>query len=101
MKEKDFISNYMAIKNMSPDEMAYFLDCVYLTGLNDGTYTADNENESDITDNCPYSKEWLERPAEDATQLVFSDDGDAYIPDALKKSVFRIAGINPDNVGSE
>ncbi len=56
MKEKDFISNYMAIKSMSTEELAYFLDCVYLTGLNDGTYITENQ-ELDIADNSPYNEE--------------------------------------------
>lgn len=98
MKEKDFVSNYEAIKNMSPEEMAYFLDCVYTTGINDGTYSADHENDYDIMCNCPYNKKWLASPAEDATRYVFAEDNDEYIPDALVKSILRVAGINPNDI---
>lgn len=48
--EKDFISNYMAIKNMAFEEMAAFIDYVYTTGLNDGMYAAglDEDEQADI-----------------------------------------------------
>lgn len=98
MKEKDFISNYEAIRNMSPEEMTYFLDCVYTTGINDGMYSADHEGDCDIADCCPYNRKWLDAPAEDATRYVFAEDNDEYIPDALVKSVLRAAGINSDDI---
>lgn len=98
MEEKNSITNYEAIKKMSPEEMAYFLDCVYITGINDGTYSADHEGECDIIENCLYNKKWLDSPAENATQYVFAEDGDEYIPEALVKSILRIAGISPDDI---
>lgn len=101
MEKKDFISNYEAIKNMSSEEMAYFLDCVYITGINDCTYSSDHENECDIVESCPYNKKWLASPAEDATRYVFSEDNDEYLPDALVNSILRVAGITPDDISQD
>lgn len=102
--KKEFMSNLDAIKNMSLDEMAYFLDCVYATGLNDGIYFAklsDKGDDSDVLDECPYSEEWLSDEAEKATRCVFSDDGDANLPDFFVKAVFRVAGLDYDNTENE
>lgn len=98
MDKKDFISNYDAIKNMSPEQMTYFLECVYTTGINDGTYSADHETETVVIETCPYNKKWLASPAEDATRYVFAEDNDEYIPKALVKSILRTSGINSEDI---
>ena len=100
--EKDFISNYMAIKNMTFEEMLAFIDYVYTTGLNDGMYAAglDEDEKADIIGSCPYNSEWLSDEAEDATRHIFSDDGDEYLPNAFTKSILRVSGIVPDDIGN-
>ncbi len=98
MDKKDFISNYDAIRNMSPEQMTYFLECVYTTGINDGTYSADHEKETFVIETCPYNKKWLDSPAEDATKYVFAGDNDEYIPKALVESILRTSGINSDDI---
>ncbi len=95
------MDNYEAIQHMSREQMEMFLDNVYLTGLNTGTYAASLENDSEeqnaLLDDNPYDIEWLSGEAEKATNPVFAEDGDAYLPDALCKAIFRSAGIEPDD----
>ncbi|GGL63851.1 hypothetical protein [Sporolactobacillus putidus] len=94
------MDNYDAIKRMSREQMEAFLDNVYLTGLNTGTYAAsleeDSKEQQTALDDNPYGGGWLAAEAEDATRLVFSEDGDAYLPNALCKAIFRTAGIDPE-----
>lgn len=91
------MDNYEAIIRMDRKQIETFLDHVYLTGLNTGTYAAmlepNSEGQSNVLDENPYAEEWLAQEAEDATRYVFTEDGDDYLPDALCKTLFRIAGI--------
>lgn len=94
------MTNYEAIRQMTPEQMEAFLDNVLLTGLNTGMYVAKLPEESDermdALDNNPYDEKWLTADAEDATQYVFADDGDLYLPDALCDVIMRVTGIDPD-----
>lgn len=104
MKENKLSSNYDAIRNMSLDEMAVFLDYVYTTGLNNGLYAAqsqDNDEHDSLLDSTPYDKEWLSDNAEEATEKVFDDNGDAFLPNAFVKATFRCAGIDINTISEE
>ncbi|MEG1546818.1 MAG: hypothetical protein RR371_06175 [Bacteroides sp.] len=85
---------------MSQEQMEAFLDSVLLTGLNTGTYAAsldkDSEEYLETLDTNPYDAEWLSEEAEEATALVFADDGDLYLPNALCEVIFKTTGITPD-----
>lgn len=95
------MDNYEAIRRMSREQMDTFLDNVYLTGLNTGTYAAsledDSKEQNSLLDENPYNTKWLSGEAEKATDPVFAEDGDAYLPDALCKAIFRVAGIDPED----
>ena len=92
------MTNYEAIIRMSAEQMEAFLDHVLLTGLNLGMHAAglDEAEQEEILDANPYNKAWLAADAEDATKLVFAEDGDIYLPDALTAAIFKITGISPD-----
>lgn len=94
------MTNYEAIRQMTPEQMEAFLDNVLLTGVNTGMYVAKLPEESDewmdALDNNPFDEEWLAADAEDATQYVFADDGDLYLPTALCDVIMRVTGIDPD-----
>ena len=78
--------------------MEIFLDHVLLTGLNLGMHAAglEEDKQSEILDTNPYDETWLATDAEDATKLVFAEDGDTYLPDALTETIFKITGISLD-----
>jgi hypothetical protein len=94
------MDNYEAIRRMNREQMETFLDNVYLTGLNTGTYAASFKNDSEkmdaLLDEDPYGTEWLSEEAEKATISVFAEDGDTYLPNALCKAIFRVTGIDPE-----
>ncbi len=94
MNNQKQISNYEAILKMSGEELAVFLDYVYLTGLNIGINCKNTADRDCLYDECPYNEEWLNQEAEDAVKFVFSEDGDSYLPDAFVKAVLRTAGIS-------
>ncbi len=87
------ITNYEAIRRMSVEELAFFLDNVYLTGLNNGMYAErleDGKEKDEILDEFPYDENWLTAPAEPATIQPFGETGDDdELPEAFVKSVTR------------
>lgn len=91
------MDNYEAIKNMDRIAMENFLDQVYLTGLNSGMYAAgradDDEEQSALLDENPFSGAWLTDEAEAATVGTPAGDGDEYLLNALVTAIFRSAGI--------
>ena len=92
------MTNYEAIKQMNAEQTEAFLDHVLLTGLNLGMHAAglDEDEQAEVLDANPYDAAWLAADAEDATRLVFSEDGDTYLPDALTEAIFKITGISSD-----
>ena len=92
------MTNYEAIKRMSVEQMEAFLDHVLLTGLNLGMYAAslDEDRQGEVLDTNPYDETWLSSDAEDATEFVFAEDGDTYLPDALTAAIYKNAGIDHD-----
>lgn len=94
------MDNFDAIKRMSREQMESFLDNVYVTGLNNGTYAASLENDTEeqraMLDDNPYDGKWLAEESEDATRLVFAEDGDNYLTNTLCEAIFRATGIDPE-----
>ena len=92
------MTNYEAIIQMSAEQMEVFLDYVLLTGLNLGMHAArlSEVEQGEFLDTNPYNKAWLAADAEDATRLVFAEDGDIYLPDALTAAILKITDISPD-----
>ncbi len=87
------MTNYEAILKMTSKRMERFLDQIYLTGVNIGTYAASNNDDS-VLDNNPFDAAWLSEQAEAAT-AVGVKDGDEYVLNALVKAVL-INPINPN-----
>lgn len=92
------MTNFEAILQMDATKLETFLDHVYLTGLNTGMYAATLEEaeQEAVLDSNAYDMKWLLSEAEDATRLVFAEDGDTYMPNALTFAVLRSAGIDPE-----
>lgn len=94
------ITNYEAIRRMSVEELAFFLDNVYLTGLNNGMYAErlqSEEEKFEILDEFPYDENWLTAPAEYATLQPFGETGDDdELTEVFVKSVTRNLNIEDD-----
>ena len=92
------MSNFEAILKMSKAELEAFLDQVYLTGLNAGMYAAklsdEQEEKQTILNDNPFNALWLDKSAEEATKVIFTEDGDENLLDALTQAIFRNAGMD-------
>lgn len=89
------MNNYTAIRNMTLEQMESFLDQVYCTGLNTGSYAALHEEDEEVLSINPFDISWLTAPAEKATAVV-ADQDDEYVLNALMETIFRSAGISPE-----
>ena len=91
------MTNYEAIKRMTPEQMEIFLDNVYLTGMNNALYLSRlTEDEAADFRYETYDHPWLVSEAEEATEYVFDDDGETHMPFYLVKAIYRNAGIDMD-----
>ena len=96
------MTNYEAIKRMTPEQMEIFLDNVYLTGMNNALYLSRlTEDEAAAFHYETYDHPWLVSEAEEATKYVFDDDGETYMPFYLVKAIYRNAGIDMDEQDAE
>ena len=86
------MTNYEAIRKMTPAQMADFLDQVYLTGLHQGMH-AERSKDGSRLDDDPFDILWLADDAEKATQYVTTEDGDLFLLNALVEAIFQSAGI--------
>ena len=91
------MTNYEAIKRMTMEQLEIFLDHVYLTGMNNAIYLSRlSEDDAAEFHYETYDHPWLASEAEEATEYVFDDDGETYMPHYLAKAILRNAGINMD-----
>ena len=86
------MTNYEAIVKMTPEQMEWFLDQVYVAGLNDGMYAARQEEEGFVSE-AHFGLEWLHEEAESALLNSDSEDEDWEIPEGVAKAILRNAGI--------
>ena len=86
------MTNYEAIRQMTPSHMAEFLDQVYLTGLNRGM-CAEKSKDDSLTNDDPFDLSWLKEDAEEATRYGVSEDGDLLLLNALAETILQNAGI--------
>jgi len=86
------MTNYEAIVNMTPEQMEWFLDQVYVAGLNDGMYTARQEDDGFISE-AHFDMTWLSEEAEFALLNCDAEDEDWEIPEEVAKAILRNAGI--------
>lgn len=86
------MTNYEAIRSMSPEQMEDILDQIYLAGLNNGMYAA-RQDDDGILDTNPFDLCWLSEPAEKAIRFETDEEGDDYMLCALCEAIFRNAGI--------
>ena len=96
------MTNYEAIKRMTLEQMEIFLDNVYLTGMNNALYLSRlTEDEAADFQYETFDHPWLVSEAEEATEYVFDDDGETYMPFYLVKAIYRNAGIDMDEQDAE
>ena len=96
------MTNYEAIKRMTMEQLEIFLDHVYLTGMNNALYLSRlTEDEAADFDYETYDHPWLVSEAEEATEYVFDDDGETYMPFYLVKAIYRNAGIDIDKLAPD
>lgn len=98
------MTNYEAIQKLSPENLAYILDSIYVAGLNDGLYAGSLEEcpeQAEILDNNPFDRDWLLSEAEDATRYVVAEDGDPYVLKALTEAILRNAGVEEETEEAE
>lgn len=86
------MTNYEAIVKMTSEQMEWFLDQVYVAGLNDGMYAARQEDGGFIGADY-FDMEWLKEEAETALVSWNSGDEDWEIPEEVAKAILRNAGI--------
>lgn len=93
------MTNYEAIKRMTMEQLEIFLDHVYLTGMNNALYLSRlTEDEAADFQYETYDYPWLVSEAEEATEYVFDDDGEAVMPFYLVKAIYRNAGVGADEL---
>lgn len=94
------MTNYEAIQKMSPEELSWFLDQVYCTGLNMGIYSTvidDQDAAEELLDDFPFDLNWLNEEAEPALSEApqeGEDPDDVAMLDALAISILQVAGID-------
>lgn len=86
------MTNYEAIRSMSPEQMEDILDQIYIAGLNNGIYAA-RQDDDGILDTNPFDLRWLSEPAEKAIRFETDEEGDDYMLCALCEAIFRNAEI--------
>lgn len=72
--------------------MDWFLDEVYVAGLNDGMYTARQEDDGFISE-AHFDMTWLSEETESALLNCDAEDEDWEIPEEVAKAILRNAGI--------
>ena len=92
------MTNFEAIKNMDKESLELFLDQVYVTGINTGTYaqSLSEEDSTKVLDGLPFDGEWLDSEAEPA--VINITDEDTPLLRALCSIVLKAAGVD---VGDE
>ena len=86
------MTNYEAIIKMTPEQMEWFLDQVYVAGLNDGMYAARQEDGGFISE-AHFDMAWLNEEAESALVNCNSRKEDWEIPEEVARAILRNAGI--------
>lgn len=96
------MTNYEAIKRMTMEQLEIFLDHVYLTGMNNALYLSRlTEDEAADFEYETYDQPWLVSEAEEATEYVFDDDGETYLPFYLVTAIYRNTGIDMDELAPD
>ena len=88
--KEEAMTNFEAIVKMTPEQMEWFLDQVYVAGLNDGMYAARQEDEGFLSE-AHFDLKWLHEEAESALMNCDSDDEDWEIPEGTVKAILRNA----------
>lgn len=92
------MKNYDVILKMTPEQMEFFLDNVYLAGMNNGQYAerliSGCEEQIKLLGDNPFDFTWLNADAELATAIITADEEDKYLLDAYVQAALRNAGIH-------
>ena len=89
------MTNYEAIKNLTPEQLVKFLDQVFLTGFNTGYHSL---ADPDIHDGNPFHENWINADAENSPVLVEDESGEELIIEQLADVVMRIVEFDVDNI---
>ena len=89
------MTNYEAIKNLTPEQLEKFLDQVFLTGFNTGYQSL---VDPDIHDGNPFDADWVNAEVEGSPALVEDETGESLIIEQLVKVVTRIVEFDADSI---
>ena len=89
------MDNFEALQKMSREQLAVFLDYIYLTGLNNGWYMGrlpeDDPQRDQLLEGYPYGAAWLAAEAEPAALCAVTEDGEMSLPEAFVQAAMRAA----------
>ena len=89
------MDNFEALRQMSREQLAVFLDYIYLTGLNSGwdmgRLPEDDPQREKLLEESPYGAQWLAAEAEPAARCAVTEDGEMCLPEAFVQAAMRAA----------
>ena len=93
------MTNFEAIKNLTPEQLEKFLDQVFLTGLNIGYQSL---VDPDIYDGNPFNADWVNAAVDSSLALIEDEAGESLIIEQLVNVIKRIIEFDvnkiPENV---
>ncbi len=90
------MTNYEAIKNLTPDLLEKFLDQVFLTGFNTGYQSLADVK---MSEENPFDEDWLNAEVEESDELVEDDAGErSHHWDSLANVIMRIVAFDADAI---
>jgi len=90
------MTNYEAIKNLTPERLEKFLDQVFLTGFN-----TDHQSlvDPDIYDDN--NADWLNEEVEEYSNFVENEGGESLIIAPLVKIITRIVEFDTESISND
>ena len=92
------MTNYEAIKNLTPEQLEKFLDQVFLTGFNTGYQSL---VDPDIHDGNPFNADWMNADVGDSHALVEDETGEDLIIEPLVNVVNRIIEFDTNMIPAD
>jgi hypothetical protein len=89
------MTNFIAFKNFTFEQLEKFLDQVFLTGYNTGYQSL---VDPDIHDGNPFDENWLSAEVDESHSLVENEDGEELIIEPLVSVIERIIEFDVDTI---
>ena len=89
------MTNYEAVKSLTPQQLERFLDQVFLTGLNIGHHSV---IDVDTCADNPFNADWVNAEVSGPTALVEDEEGEKLIITPLVNIVARIMEFDLDEM---